>query len=136
MRKRVIYITAAAAALGMAAGIAAAADKSEAERCRGLAESFGWQLSEAYTETEKIRIPDPFDEVYKSYNVMQKEAGFDLEPYCGKSGMRYTFAVENYPVDVGEPVYANVLCIDGKPVGGDIMTVSISGFMHSLKMPD
>ena len=42
------------------------------------------------------------------------------------------YSVVNYPIDTGETVYANVICIDGKPVAGDVMTVGINGFMHSL----
>ena len=44
--------------------------------------------------------------------------------------------VENYPKDVGEEVRANVICINNEPVGGDIMTVSIRGFIHSLNFDD
>lgn len=106
---------------------------SEADlRNREFLESYGWQTNGRAVEKADIIIPDPFDLVYKSYNEFQKEAGLDLEPYRGMRGVRYTYIVENYPRDVGEDVRANVICIDDEPVGGDIMTVSLSGFMHSL----
>ncbi len=97
---------------------------------------YGWEVKGRAIETAEIIIPDPFDRVYESYNKLQIRAGLDLIPYKGMHGMRYTYIVENYPSDVGEPVRANILCIDGKPVGGDIMTVSFHGFMHSLLFED
>ena len=96
-------------------------------------ESYGWKVSEHYIECEDIIIPKPFDLVYERYNELQLEAGLDLTDYMGCRGKRYTYVVENYPEDVGEQVRANVVCVNGEPVGGDIMTVSVNGFMKSLK---
>ncbi|MGN1116805.1 MAG: DUF4830 domain-containing protein [Candidatus Ornithomonoglobus sp.] len=95
-------------------------------------DSYGWSVGEKPVEKAEVNIPQEFDEVYKSYNIIQKQAGLDLTKYKGMNGTRYTFIVTNYPADVGEPVRANVICIEGVPVAGDIMTVSINGFMHSL----
>ncbi|MCD8180020.1 MAG: DUF4830 domain-containing protein [Firmicutes bacterium] len=108
------------------------ADAENAEFLRG----YGWEVSEKAVEKAEVIIPDPFDLVYESYNKIQLDAGLDLRPYMGMRGMRYTYIVENYPKDVGEDVRANVICINGEPVGGDIMTVSINGFMHSLNFED
>ena len=108
-------------------------NSSEKENCIELLNSLGWQVEKTPTDTQKITIPAIFDNVYQNYNELQKTSGFDLSPYCGKSGTRYTFIVTNYPLDTGETVYANVITVDGKVIGGDIMTVSLSGFMHGLK---
>ncbi len=97
---------------------------------------YGWEVRAKAIEKEEVIIPDPFDRVYENYNKIQLEAGLDLRPYMGMRGTRYTYIVENYPEDVGEEVRANLICINNKPVGGDIMTVSINGFMHSLNFPD
>ncbi len=94
--------------------------------------SYGWDVCKNYTDKCKIIIPDPFDNVYENYNRLQLEAGLDLLPYCGKSGTRYTYQVTNYPIDVHDTVYANVIVIDNTCVGGDIMTLPLDGFMHSL----
>ncbi len=102
------------------------------EKCILFLFGFGWEIGADQPVKENVNIPAVFDEVYTSYNKIQLEAGLDLVPYAGKSGMRYTFLVTNYPTDAGEPVYADVIVIDGEPVAGDIMTVSINGFMHSL----
>lgn len=97
---------------------------------------YGWEVSPRAIEKADIIIPDPFDRVYENYNELQLRAGLDLRPYMGKRGVRYTYTVTNYPCDVGEEVRANVVCVDGVPVGGDIMTVSYYGFMHSLNFSD
>ena len=111
------------------------AEESEIEKSRKFIENYGWRISEEYSDSANIKIPLIFDEVYKSYNIIQNEAGLDIEPYRGMDGVRYTYEVLNYPMEVGEKVFANVICIKGHPVAGDIMTVSINGFMHSLKRP-
>ena len=97
---------------------------------------YGWEVRTKSVEKEDIIIPKPFDRVYENYNDIQLKAGLDLRPYMGMKGVRYTYVVENYPKDVGEEVRANVICINNEPVGGDIMTVSIRGFIHSLNFDD
>ena len=97
---------------------------------------YGWEVRTKSVEKEDIIIPKPFDRVYENYNDIQLKAGLDLRPYMAIKGVRYTYIVENYPKDVGEEVRANVICINNEPVGGDIMTVSIRGFIHSLNFDD
>lgn len=97
---------------------------------------YGWEVRTKSVGKEDIIIPKPFDRVYENYNDIQLKAGLDLRPYMGMKGVRYTYIVENYPKDVGEEVRANVICINNEPVGGDIMTVSIRGFIHSLNFDD
>ena len=97
---------------------------------------YGWEVRTKSVEKEDIIIPKPFDRVYENYNDIQLKAGLDLRPYMCMKGVRYTYIVENYPKDVGEEVRANVICINNEPVGGDIMTVSIRGFIHSLNFDD
>ncbi len=94
--------------------------------------SYGWEVSKKPIETEKITIPAVFDDVYKNYNLLQIEAGLNLLDYCGKSGTRYTYEVLNYPTKTDNQVRANVIVIENTPVAGDIMTVNLNGFMHSL----
>ncbi len=101
-----------------------------------LLKNYGWDVDKKPSDEAEVIIPEPFDLVYKNYNELQKEAGLDLEPYMGMKGRRYTYIVKNYPADVGETVYANVICINGEAVAGDVMTVSLRGFMHSLNYPN
>lgn len=109
---------------------------SGAEEQREFLRGYGWEVAIKAVEKADVIIPKPFDRVYENYNELQLKAGLDLRPYMGMRGVRYTYIVENYPRDVGEDVRANVICIDGKPVAGDIMTVSLQGFMHSLNFSD
>lgn len=93
---------------------------------------YGWQVNEKPIECVSITIPQEFDTIYEDYNLLQKEAGLDLKKYKGMRGTRYTYRVLNYPQNV-ENVRANVIVINGKSVAGDISTVALDGFMHSLK---
>lgn len=135
--KRIFSAAICAAIIGaVAVTFTVFSQESDSEKSRIFLAGYGWETAQEQVSSEKINIPAEFDEVYKSYNIIQLEAGLDLEPYRGMSGVRYTFIVTNYPYDAGETVYANIICINGEPVAGDIMTVSIHGFMHSLKIPE
>lgn len=111
------------------------ANDSDSEESVKTLQKYGWVVDKKPVDEAAVIIPEPFDLVYENYNQMQIEAGLDLTPYMGMSGKRYTYSVKNYPEDVGEEVFANVICINGEVVAGDIMTVSLRGFMHSLKYP-
>ena len=94
-------------------------------------ESYGWQINPIASESEFADIPQEFDSVYSSYNKLQLEAGLDLSPYKGRRAVRYTYTVLNFP-GKAKGIRANVLCVDNIPVGGDIMSVELDGFMQSL----
>ncbi len=94
--------------------------------------SYGWEVENVPIEKETVKIPQVFDTVYTDYNLLQLQAGLNLLDYQGKSGTRYTYVVTNYPKPTKSQVRANVIVIDGTPVAGDIMTVELDGFMHSL----
>ena len=93
---------------------------------------YGYEVSARPIDVAQITIPVPLNEVYEQYNKIQQKAGFDLRLYEGKKGVRYTYAIKNYPGNE-EDVRANVLVIDGEIVGGDICTLKIDGFMHELR---
>lgn len=69
--------------------------KSEAQRQAFLKE-MGWEVSDEYDECKAVTIPKEFNEVYEKYNKLQKQQGFDLEDYKGKTAEVYTYAVKNY----------------------------------------
>lgn len=118
-----------------AVSFAVFASNPDSETGAEVLQDYGWVVDKKPVDQADVIIPKPFDLVYQNYNEIQIEAGLDLKPYMGMSGKRYTYTVKNYPEDVGEQVFANVICINGEVVAGDIMTVSMSGFMHSLKYP-
>ena len=43
-----------------------------------------------YTK-KQVTIPQSFSKVYNNYNALQREAGFDLQSYRGKSVIIYTY---------------------------------------------
>ena len=128
--KKFYYIAAAALAAILIVCYAVFADE-EGEIVAFL-NSIGYEVSERPIEREEIRIPKPLDLVFENYNKIQKSSGIDLKPYEGREGIRYTYEVKNYPVDI-DGVRANVLVIGGEIVGGDICTVRLDGFMHGLR---
>lgn len=81
---------------------------------------------------EEITIPYEFDEVYQNYNLIQLEAGFDLMDYRGKKVHRYTYKMLNFPKKERENVYATVICVKNKQIGGDICCTDIDGFILPL----
>lgn len=94
--------------------------------------SYGWKAEPICIEQESFRIPDVFDDVYDNYNELQKLSGLDLSKYKGRSAIRYTYIISNFPIQADDEVRANVICVGGEPVGGDVMTVKLDGFMYSL----
>ena len=110
------------------------AAETEEQRTAYL-QSIGWQLAEAQPEAREITIPAEFDDVYRSYNELQKEQGFDLSTFKGKQAMRYTYMLSNYP-DHPEGIQANLLVCEGKLIGGDVCSVEMNGFMHGLRLPE
>lgn len=88
----------------------------------------------AYNSTE-VDLPRVFDAVYSKYNDIQKQQGFDLTKYRGKSLHRYTFEITNYPSP--EPsqsgkVYLTLFVHKGKVVGGDISSRDFGGFVRTF----
>lgn len=95
--------------------------------------NYGWEVTGDCIEREKVKIPEVFDEVYNNYNSLQKLAGLDISNYKGKNAIRSTYIVTNFPDETEEKeIRANVLSVKGKPIAGDVMTVSLDGFMYSL----
>ena len=123
----ILLIIAAAAYVLLALPSEEAYDRTNAQ----FLKKFGWEVKLPAEEYAHITIPAEFDDVYLNYNSLQLKAGFDLLPYRGCDAARYTYIVKNLPEAMGE-VRANILCVGGKPIGGDIMSTALDGFMHPL----
>lgn len=97
---------------------------------------FGWSVEEEPCEVKEVIIPAEFDEVYENYNKIQLEQGFDLSKYCSQRVKKWTYIVTNYPGYEGSQcIRATLLIYDGNVIGGDICSVELNGFMHSLVNP-
>ena len=46
---------------------------------RPILQSFGWEVEPQASETREVMIPAEFNDVYTTYNEMQKAQGFDLK---------------------------------------------------------
>ena len=92
---------------------------------------FGWEVSPEAVESEEVTIPAEFDKVFAGYNEIQKRQGLNLGKYKGRTMMRYTYNVTNYPGYEGK-VQANLLVYKNKIVGGDICSADINGFIHGF----
>ena len=89
-------------------------------------------MSEKPAESETVTLPKDFDKVFAAYNELQKQQGFDLAAYAGKTVERYTYIVQNYP-DYDGTVYANLLVSRGRVIGGDVCAAEANGFLHGLQ---
>ena len=103
---------------------------ASAEERVAFLESFGWTVDQEPMETREVMIPESFNDVYTSYNEMQKAQGFDLKPYAGFVCMQYKYQLENYP-DTRD-VYATLLVYDNQILGGDLACSEVDGFMHGF----
>lgn len=91
--------------------------------------NLGYEISESFSVSE-IEIPTKFDAVYENYNELQKETGFDLLEYSGKECKIYSYDIYNHPFGRCK---GNIIVFNGKIIGGDISSVSLSGFMTGLE---
>ncbi len=92
--------------------------------------SFGWEIDTDPAETREVMIPAEFNDVYTTYNVMQKAQGFDLKPYAGQVCTQYKYKVNNYPGET--EVYATLLVYGEMIIGGDLACAEVDGFMHGF----
>lgn len=130
--KKMLYYVITVAVIIIIGAVCMVFASDEDEKNLEFLDRYGWSVEADCIEKESLKIPIVFDEVYNNYNALQKLSGLDLAPFKGRNAVRYTYIVKNFPQETNETVRANVLCVDGEPVGGDIMTVKIDGFMYSL----
>ncbi len=94
--------------------------------------SCGWEVDAASEQAQEIHIPETFSAVYESYNELQKQQGYDLEPYKNRDCTMYTYTVTNYP-DQTQTVLADLYVYKNRVIGGDVHSTNLSGFMIGLK---
>lgn len=92
--------------------------------------NFGWEVVSEPIEMREVMIPQSFNDVYTTYNEMQKAQGFDLKPYAGYNCMQYKYQVSNYPSE--KEIYATILVFDARIIGGDLACADVDGFMRGF----
>ena len=101
--------------------------QSVSER-RAYLSKYGYKLA-SDCEQKEITIPKKWNDVYNSYNQIQKNQGFDLTDYKGQKATLYTYTVTNYK-GKGDCIVADMLVCEGKLIGGDICNPSAKdGFL-------
>lgn len=100
-------------------------------------EEMGWEVSAEFDQCKQILIPEEFNEVYTNYNELQKQQGFDLSSYKGKSCDLYTYKVKNYKghEKTGD-VNCNLIVYKNKLIGGDVSSTELDGFMQGFMNKD
>ncbi|MBQ6675736.1 MAG: DUF4830 domain-containing protein [Ruminococcus sp.] len=107
--------------------------KTESDR-QAFISQMGWEVGKEYDECKVVLIPEKWNDVYKKYNDLQKEQGFDLTDYKGKTVEIYTYSVHNYKgYEDSEDVFINLYICDGVLIGGDVCCTRLDGFMQGLK---
>ena len=94
----------------------------------------GWEVTTSPAESSQVRIPENATEVFDRYNQLQKNQGYDLTQYAGKSVMRYVYKINNFP-GATEPVYATLLVYKNQIIGGDVTNTAAGGKVQGFKMP-
>lgn len=102
--------------------------------------SLGIQVKTPPVKNAKVDLPRVFDAVYAKYNDIQKQQGFDLTKYCGKTLDRYTYEMTNYPLtsqalseeSPNARVYLTLFKYRDKIVGGDISSRDNGGFVTTF----
>ena len=107
-------------------------DQSPDQICRQFLIRHGWLPAADPCEIASVHIPEVFDKVYFNYNALQKEQGFDLSAYCGKTVMKYVYRLAVFPSAPAADVKATVLYYQGAVIGGDISSAALDGFMYGL----
>ena len=96
--------------------------------------SLGWEVDPESERERDVIIPETFDEIYESYNELQKKAGFDLSDYKGKTVKKYSYIILNYPsAEKGDIIKLDLLISDGRVIGGDIYSPRLDGFIIGLE---
>lgn len=107
------------------------------EQRQQFLKQMGWEVSGEFDECRQVLIPEQFNEVYEGYNELQKQQGFDLSAYKGKSCDVYTYKVRNYKGhEDKDDVRCNLMICDDVLIGGDVSSTELDGFMQGLKKND
>ena len=105
--------------------------RTETDR-RDFLSALGYRATGDAKSTVEYTLPATLDAVLLGYNEVQKEQGFDLSDYKGKSLTRYTYEIENYEGYEGK-VYANLITYRDRIVGADLTgTGEGKGFVKPL----
>ena len=105
--------------------------KTESDRQNFIRE-MGWETSDTCSSCRTVTVPEDWSEAYSNYNDLQKQQGFDLEKYKGKTVEIYTYPVLNYEGHDKDCMQLTLMVYDGTLIGGDVCCTEHDGFMQGL----
>ena len=105
--------------------------ETEEERIAYISQ-FGYEVNKEPKKVEEVIIPEEFDEIYSSYNEIQKQQGFDLERYKGCRVKKWTYEVTNLKDYEEGTVEINLLVYDSVVIASDIQCLKQDGFLKAL----
>ena len=94
--------------------------------------SLGLEPDDSNVQSKTVTIPVSFSDVYKNYNALQKQAGYDLTKYKGVSVAVYTYPVGKISADNDDEYYVNLMVYKNRVIGGDISSHNFYGEMLPL----
>ena len=109
--------------------------RTETDR-REFLSTFGYRVTGDAKSTVEYTLPKSLDTVLLGYNEIQKQQGFDLGKYTGKTVTRYTYEIENYEGYDGT-VYANLVTYRDRIIAADLTAKGEDGgFVKGLSAAD
>ena len=105
--------------------------KTNAERVAFI-KSLGLNPDDSNAQKKSVVIPVKFSQVYKNYNALQKQAGYNLENYKGARVTVYTYPVGKIRPDNSDEYYVNLMVYRNRIVGGDVSSRNFYGEMLPL----
>lgn len=89
-------------------------EKHLQQTCLSFLETNGWEADPSTEQTEEIIVPETFSDFFETFNRLEKEQGFDLEPYRGKVCQKVSYHIER------EGKIAVLYLYKGEIIGGEI----------------
>lgn len=106
--------------------------ETDAERLNFITQ-LGFTVKTEPLSVNEVLIPSEFDEIYTQYNLLQKQSGFDLSKYKGRTVKKWTYCVTDYPgYETSNAIQLTLLVCKNKIIGGDICSSELNGFMLPL----
>ncbi|MBR2715573.1 MAG: DUF4830 domain-containing protein [Ruminococcus sp.] len=100
------------------------------EEAKEFAKQFSYEIGDLYS-LQEMYVPIEFNDKYIGYNELQKEQGFDLEPYKGEKCKLYIYELEGYELD-GLPAYMSVIVYRERVIGGHVSSLKDGGEYHTF----
>lgn len=105
--------------------------KTNAQRVSFI-KALGLLPDDSNATSKEVSVPVDFSDVYKNYNELQKQAGYDLSAYKGVKVTIYTYPVGRLKENNSDEYYVHLMVYNGRIIGGDIASNNFYGEMLPL----